>query len=361
MLAWLKRRLISQPLERRSSGSGYTAELIGARAAYIAGRSGLAELTGTVQACVSLWEGALTLADVSGTQLLTRRTLACMARSVALRGEWVAVIGETGLVPVSDWDLSTKNGRPRAYRLSIPEAGGGRSETRLAAEVLHVVIGSDPVAPWHGSSPLRRSSLSAGLLQSVESALAEVYELAPIGSAIVPFPESSATDNEALGRSFRGQRGRVLLRESVQVTAAGGPAPAADWRPADLTPDLTRAMTAETLEAARGAVLAAFGVLPALFDKAGQGPLVREAQRHLAGWTLQPIAALIAEECTAKLGAEVVVDVMRPAQAYDAGGRARALATVVEALARAKEAGLAPGDVAAASALVNWGPGDMAP
>jgi hypothetical protein len=33
---------------------------------------------------------------------------------------------------------------------------------------------------------------------------------------------------------------------------------------------------------------------------------VREGQRHLAQWTLQPIAALLAEEATAKLGGTVV-------------------------------------------------------
>ena len=49
---------------------------------------------------------------------------------------------------------------------------------------------------------------------------------------------------------------------------------------------------------------------------------------------LQPIAVLLAEEATAKLGSEVAIDVMRPLQAFDAGGRARALATVVEAMAR---------------------------
>ena len=70
-------------------------------------------------------------------------------------------------------------------------------------------------------------------------------------------------------------------------------------------------MAVETLEAARDAVARAFGVLPALFNPATTGPLVREAQRHLAGWTLQPIAALLAEEASAKLGAAVEIDVMR--------------------------------------------------
>ena len=127
-----------------------------------------------------------------------------------------------------------------------------------------------------------------------------------------------------------------------------------------LSPDLERSMTAESLSAARDAIATAFGVLPALFAPAAQGPLVREAQRHLAGWTLQPIAMLLAEEASQKLGADVMVDVLRPVQAYDAGGRARALATIVQALAQAKEAGLAPGDLNAALTLVNWGDGDKA-
>jgi hypothetical protein len=246
-------------VETRSVGAGFTADVIAMREAYISGRRGLAELTGTVQSCVSLWEGALSLADVSGTHLLDRRTLALLARSLALRGEFLALIDDDRLVTASDWDLSTRNGRPRAYRLSIPEAGGGRSTTALAGEVLHVVLAADPAAPWLGSSPLRRSSLSAGMLHAVESALAEVFELAPIGSSIVPMPENPAVDNAELGRSFRGQRGRVLLRESVAVTAAGGPTPQTDWRPADLSPDLSRAMTAETLAAARDSVLSVFG------------------------------------------------------------------------------------------------------
>lgn len=101
---------------------------------------------------------------------------------------------------------------------------------------------------------------------------------------------------ETLGRGFRGKRGRVMLRKSVQVAAAGGPAPSQDWRPQQATPDLSKTMTAKTLAAARGAILASFGVLPALFDKAAQRPLVREAQRHLAQWQLQPMAEILAEE-----------------------------------------------------------------
>ncbi len=351
---WFRR---ADKRETRSAMSGFTADLMAAREAYISGRRGIAELTATAQSCVSMWEGGFSLVDVTGTTLLDRRTLALIGRSLALRGESVFLIRDDILVPCSDWDLRTRYGKPSAYRLSISEAGGGTAQTALSAEVLHIRVGCDPTAPWYGSAPLKRASLTAGMLNAVESALAEVFENAPLGSQIVPFPESPDTDMTTMGRSFRGQRGRVLLRESVAVSAAGGPTPATDWKPQDVSPDLERAMTAETLEAARSAICGAFGVLPSLFSSNAQGPLVREAQRHLAQWTLQPIASLLAEEATEKLGSAVTLDVMTPLQAYDAGGRARALSATVAALKEAKEAGLSDAAITAAlSSSIGIGP-----
>jgi hypothetical protein len=332
--------------ETRASGTGFTAEVLAARDSYISGSRGLAELTAAAQGCVSLWEGGLAQADVSGTDALDAATLGLIARGLALRGEAVFLIRDR-LIPAADWDVSTRDGRPVGYRLQIPDAGGGRTETALAGEVLHIRLAADPVAPWSGQAPLRRSSLSAGLLHAVEDALTEVYATAPIGSQVVPMPENPDANNDKLARSFRGQRGRVLLRESVTVSAAGGPAPAADWRPSDLTPDLEKALPAAALEAARGAIAHAFGVLPALLNASTTGPVVREAQRHLAMWTLTPIARLIADEATAKLGGAVALDPMAPLQAYDAGGRARAFKGMVEALAAARDAGLTDDQIAA--------------
>ncbi len=345
----------AEPVEKRAHASGFTAEVMAARESYTAGRRGIGELTATTQACISLWENGLSLADVFGTDLLTRRVLALTGRSLALRGEAVFLIGESELVPCSDWDLRTRYGRPSAYRIGVSEAGGGQSMTVLAGEVLHVVTGADPAAPWIGTAPLRRASLTAAMLQAIETALCEVFENAPLGSQIVPMPEMPETDMEAMARGFRGNRGRVLIRESVNVSAAGGPAPMADWRAADVSPDLSRSMTAQSLAAAREAVQFAFGVLPGWSNPLSTGPLIREAQRHLAQWQLQPLAVMIGEEATAKLGVDVSLDCMRPLQAFDAGGRARALQGILAALAAAKEAGVDP---AAALHQVDWAKGD---
>jgi hypothetical protein len=130
-------------IETRSSGTGYTSQVMQARADYISGIDGVAELTGTVQGCVSLWEGGLSLADVEGSELLTPFMLALIGRALALRGECVFVIRDEGLLPCSDWDLTTRFSKPTAYRVGIPDTGGGTTQTVLAGEVLHLRLGVD--------------------------------------------------------------------------------------------------------------------------------------------------------------------------------------------------------------------------
>ncbi len=352
MLQWLRNKIA--PIEARSSGAGYTAQIMAARESFVSGRRGVAELTATVQSCVSLWEGGLAMADVTGTTLLTRQAMAMLARSVALNGESVFLITDTGLVPAIDWDVSTRDGQPRAYRLSIPEAGGGRTLTVLAAEVLHLRIGSDAVSPWTGSAPLRRASLTGAMLHAVESALSETFENAPLGSLIVPLPDTGADDMASMRGAFKGRRGSTLVIEGIAQATAAGMNPQIGQKSDQLSPDLSRSMTAETLAAAREGILMAYGVLPSMVNRAATGPVIREAQRQLAMWTLQPIAELLADEATAKLGGLVQIDTTRPLQAYDAGGRARAVSTIIKAMAEAKEAGIAPADVSGAMRLVDW-------
>jgi len=348
------RRAQPERLEARATAAGWTAELMAARAEWISGRASAAELTATVQSCVSLWEGGFALGDVTGTELLDRRTMALIGRALALRGEAVFLIRDDRLVPFSDWDMRTRDGIPTAYRGQISEAAGGRAETALAAEVLHFRIASDVVTPWAGRSPLSRVPLSAGLLAEIEGALHEVYRDAPIGSQIIPLPEGSADDMAAMRSAFRGARGRSVVIEGVAQATAAGMNPNIGQKPDQLTPDLQKAMTAESLSAAQDAICSTYGVLPALMNRSATGPVVREAQRHLAQWVLQPLALLVAEEARRKLAAPVVIDIVRPAQAFDQGGKARAFATMVKALAEAKAAGLDMQAITDAESFIDW-------
>lgn len=342
----------TQP-ETRSSGTGYTAAIMAARASYITGGSDIAELTSAAQTCISLWEAVLSGADVTGTDFLDRNTMALVGRSLALRGEFVGIIGEH-IIPASDWDVSTRGGRPVAYRVSIPEAGGGRTMTALAGEVLHIRIGSDPVAPWTGTAPLRRASLSANLLHEIEEALRDTFRDAPVGSQVLPLPDSSPEDMEAMRGAIRGKQGQTLVIEGVAQATAAGMNPQLGQRRDDLTPDLKKAEASILLESARGAVVECFGIPRAFINPASTGPVFRECQRHLVQYTLSPIAKLISDEATAKLGGAVLIDVETPTQAYDTGGRARALSAIVQALSAAQEAGIDPEK---AMRLVGWSDG----
>lgn len=341
------------PPETRSVPVGYTAALMAARESWISGHTGLAELTAAVQTSISLWESGLALADVSGTELLTRRQMAMTARTLALRGEAVFLIRDR-LIPATDWDMATRFGEPRAYRVGIPEIGGGRTETVLAGEVLHFRIGVDPAAPWSGTAPLRRARLSAELLEEVETALRDVFRDAPLGSQIVPVPEGSADDMAALRAGFRGRRGAALVIEGVAQAVGAGMHPQLGKGPDQLSPDLERTLADKLLADAKGEIYGVFGILPGLMNAATTGPMVREAQRHLAQWVLQPIARIMAEEASEKIGSEILIDVVRPAQAFDAGGRARAFGAMVQAMTAAKEAGLNPKEVEDALSFIDW-------
>lgn len=342
-----------QPIETRAVQPGYTASLMAAREAWISGASGLAELTGAVQASVSLWEGCLSLSDIRGTDMLDRRTMALVGRSLALRGECLFLIRDR-LIPCTDWDMSTRYGMPRAYRVGLPEIGGGRNETVLAGEVLHFRIGCDATTPWAGSAPLGRARLSAGLLDVITTAMRDVFRDAPLGSQIIPVPEGSAEDMDAMRAGFKGRRGASLVIEGVAASTAAGMNPNIGKSPDQLSPHLDKTLADKLLIEAKGEIYGVFGILPGMVNASTTGPMVREAQRHLAQLVLQPIANLLAEEASDKLGGPVTIDVVRPMQAFDHGGKARALGAMLQAWATAKEAGLDDATIQDALKFIDW-------
>ncbi len=63
------------------------------------------------------------------------------------------------------------------------------------------------------------------------------------------------------------------------------------------------------------------------------------------------LALPITQEASNELDSPITLDVMQPLQAYDAGGRARSVSAIVQALAFSKETGV---DADQALALVNW-------
>ncbi|MDZ4867324.1 MAG: hypothetical protein SGI91_08400 [Alphaproteobacteria bacterium] len=70
------------------------------------------------------------------------------------------------------------------------------------------------------------------------------------------------------------------------------------------------------------------------------------------------MAQIIAHEASEKLGTKVELDLVSPPQAFDAGGRARAFATMIEGLSSAKAAGLSREAVKVALQFIDEAPRD---
>lgn len=227
--------------------------------------------------------------------------------------------------PATDWDVSTRDGEPIAYRLQIPEAGGGHQVTALAAEVIDVRINAEVSTPWHGQDPLRKSSLTADTLAAIECGMGEVMA-GTWGSQVLPTPELQEEQRTQLEDKLRGHRGGLTPVESTRANASGGPMSVNDWVPSNLMPDIRGMELGVHWEAVRSTMLAAFGIPPILFSSLAQSAALREGQRHAVLWTLAPIAKIASAELAAKLDDEnFMLDLITPLAAADSAGRARAV------------------------------------
>jgi hypothetical protein len=264
--------------------------------------------------------------------LIDPPTLALIGRSLATRGQAVAHLAGTtdiSLTFATDWDLSTRQGRPVAYRLQIPEAGGGFQVHTLADETIDIAINRDIITPWHGQSPLRKASLSADLLAAIEGGLVDAFN-GSWANQILATPELSETQRDRLEAKLKGTRGGLALVESTRTLAAGSPPPQNDWRPEGLTPDTRGLEPVAHLEATRNSIMSAFGCPPLIFSAGAQSAAIRESQRHLVLYTLAPIAKIAATEIGRKLNdPDFSIDLVTPLAAADSAGRARAVGVLV--------------------------------
>ena len=143
--------------------------------------------------------------------------------------------------------------------------------------------------------------------------------------------DQNALPSDELADAIRTAKGRTLLPE----TTAGGygdklTAPRKDWMPQRLGADPPMALV--TLrQQVECTVLACFGV-PAPLGPMGvnDGTAQREAARRLWTLTVQPLAAMIAEELTRVLEQPVTLDYGQPSGAADLAARARAVGALAK-------------------------------
>ena len=339
-------------VETRASGTGYTAAIMGARAAYITGQSGLAEATATAQSCVSLWENAFAGADVIGADLLDRRT---MALAGAFSGAPRRKRFPDPRSARAGLRLGSEHPRRRASGLSAFRLRGRRRAFRNRAR-------------GRGAAPADRGGPDSAMDRDRAIAAGIALGAAParIGDRFAwRIPRRAARiDDRSAGRrrrrrargsprpssrqAWRGARDRASVtshrrRRSDAGPGAGSPHPA-----------IARG------GGCRDAGPGAGGHLRRVRRSAGP----YQSRDHGADGPRGATPSGDMDPATDRrdggrgsrreAGGTVEIDVHRPLQSFDAGGSARAVSGIIEALARAKEAGLSPAEISAAFGALDW-------
>ena len=293
------------------------------------------EATGIAQSCVNLWEAAFRAADIrSGSPLVDRPFLSHAARSLALRGEILYAIRDDVLAPITSFDLVTRGGRPIAFRGQVVEAQASAPyETLLAGEAIHALINPRIDTPWLGQSPLRAAKISAQLVTRIEKSLFNVWS-GPVGAGIVPHPADVPNLNEltrATNPSLEPRQGGTLFVRAARVLGGNQSAPIRDWEKHSLSPNIDgMGNTVQQHETISDSIRGAFGIPPGIFGRSTPGNSIREALRHLSFATLAPLARMLSDELSDKLGTSVTIDVTGALGTADFVARARALKTISE-------------------------------
>ena len=331
--------------ETRETDS-YTRQIVEASvAAAQGGQRAVADRTAAVEFGVGLLSRCFAVALVEPVELeltLNAARREEMARRLLLTGNYVARIdldhnGNLALQPASFFHL--RGGPSEAtwtYWLDLPGPTQAVQRYAPAAGVIHVKIGSDPVQPWLGVSPLVNAGLSSALLARIE--LRTSQEVSAQTGHLLPVPDGTSDESiGALKTDLAGLEGKIAMVESQSAGHGQGQqaAPPSDWRLQRLGAEIPEGNV--NLRRQAGAdVCAALGIPAALYVGA-DGGTVREAYRQLLVSTIQPYAELIAEELERKLEIPAVRFNFRRLSAADIAARARAFGSLVQAYAQASE------------------------
>lgn len=287
---------------------------------------------GAVEIAAGMFGRAFASADVSPVGVRTAGVspdvLACIGRRLVTVGESVHIVeverGAVVLREASHWSVTGGARGGWRYQVTLPGPSATHAEWVPGDQVVHCRYATEAATPWRGRGPLHLAGLSGVLAVALERQLG--HEVGgPVGH-LIPVPQDASGEGEGdpygpLKREIAALRGRVGLVETVAAGYGEGraAAPAEDWKarriganPPDSLPTLRDAVEAT--------ILAVCGIPP---DLARPGGRTREAYRQWAHASVEPLAALVAAELRAKLGAPVSLSFGR-LEAADVTGRARA-------------------------------------
>lgn len=219
---------------------------------------------------------------------------------------------------------------------SLSRTAGLATPSRRTAALRWCQYEPRPVACSPGSSP------PAARRQDVDRAGSTAAAGAPAGEA------DEADPADKLRADLVKAKGRTVFAPATGAGWGAGAhaAPQKDYRASRYGIE-PRPATVELRRDVERSILSACGIPPILLNHAAAGAAFREGWRLFYSNTLEPLAALMADQLSESLGTRVTLDMHR-ARASDIGTLARAYAT----LRRAPGEGAAGMDDAAARAVV---------
>ena len=289
-----------------------------------------------VECAAGLWSRALSTATVPDGIPVGPRWLAEAGRDLARRGECLYLVdiaagGRLRLLRADSRDVWGDGPDPADwwYRLTVTGPRTTRTVTAPAASVVHLRYATEPHSPARGVAPLQYASLTGTLTAHLETSLG--HEAGGAVARLIAMPEGHQAPAD-LTEAIRTAKGRTLLPETV----SGGwgdkeGAPRKDFQPARLGADPPVGLV-QLRQHVESSVLACFGI-GAPLGPAGitDGTAAREAARRLWTLTIQPLAAVIAEELTRVFERSVTLDYGRPSGMADLAARARAVGALAKA------------------------------
>ena len=303
--------------EVRESDGAFTDAVLRAIESEAAGTAVDNASTAAVEAAAGALSRAFSGATVEGPEwaqmAVTGDVLALMGRDLVRRGEVLHAIrmqgGMVRLIPCSSWhwegghDPSTWTVRATAY-------GPSTSTTwKLPrSSVVFIRWGGEAGSPYVGKGPLSFASTTAKLGAMTERSLAD-EAAGPLAQLLgVPSDGGDGGDDDplaALKTDIARARGKAAFLETVSGGWGEGrdAAPRRDWVASRLGPNPPAALV-ELRQAAFAATLAACGSSVALFDDS-DGTSKREGLRQWFMGTTRPLAHLVEQELSTKLGAEI--------------------------------------------------------
>ena len=316
-----------QKAERRSAGGGYTDAIVAAIEGEAARTTANVASTAAIEAAAGALSRVFASASVVGPEwareAVTRPWLAQVGRSLVREGASLSVIevraAGVALIPAAFWNFEGHAPRhdedEETWMCRATTYGPSSSRTRLLPRdrLAYVRWGTSPGTRYRGQGPTSWASLTAKTQAEAERSLGD--EASGPLAQILSIPQDGGADDDEgdplamLKADIKAARGKALF---VETTSAGWGtgrqnAPGvgnSDWRATRLGPNMPAAMV-ELADKSFARMLAACGVPPGLFESGADGTSQREALRRWHMNTVEPLAAILADELTMRLETEV--------------------------------------------------------